>query len=103
MTTREQGCGRSAPRLTRSVWARVAVAYCLALCAGVSPATAEAQSASGGGAPATSPSTLAPLAPSNYSVRPVCGTPEPGRMSCMASELIPVTAAARARAHTRSA
>ncbi len=55
--------------------------------------------------PAAAPATpvqsgaVTPLAASNYSLRPVCGAPAPGRASCMAVELVPRTAAARARTH----
>jgi hypothetical protein len=43
--------------------------------------------------------TVEPLPESNYAVRPACGVPEPGRASCLALELQPTTAAARARTH----
>jgi hypothetical protein len=41
----------------------------------------------------------APLPASNYSVHPVCGTPLPGRASCLALRLVPETAEARAHTH----
>jgi hypothetical protein len=39
---------------------------------------------------------VSPLPASNYSVRSACSTPAPGRASCLAVQLLPVTAAARA-------
>jgi hypothetical protein len=44
-------------------------------------------------------SALSPLPRSNYGVRSVCGAPAPGHVSCLALELVPRTAAARARTH----
>ncbi|MGA2165506.1 MAG: S53 family peptidase, partial [Solirubrobacteraceae bacterium] len=44
-------------------------------------------------------SGLSPLPRSDYGVRSVCGAPVPGRVSCLALELVPKTAAARARTH----
>jgi len=49
--------------------------------------------------PAAQASALSPLPRSDYSVRSVCGTPAPGHVSCLALELLPRTAAARARTH----
>jgi len=43
--------------------------------------------------------TVAPLPASNYTVRPVCAAPAPGYASCLALELVPRTAAARAHTH----
>jgi hypothetical protein len=40
-----------------------------------------------------------PLPASDYSVRPVCGAPLPGRASCLAFGLVPKTVAARAHSH----
>jgi Subtilase family len=69
--------------LTRRALARAAVAGALALlCLPVAQASA-----------------LSPLPRSDYSVRSVCGAPAPGRVSCLALELLPTTAAARARTH----
>jgi hypothetical protein len=48
---------------------------------------------------AATANALSPLARSDYSVRPVCGVPAPGHVSCLALELLPATAAARARTH----
>jgi IPT/TIG domain-containing protein len=48
--------------------------------------------------PAGAATVQRPLAESNYGVRPLCGDPGPGEASCMALELVPETAAARARA-----
>ena len=52
-------------------------------------------------------STVSPLPASDYSVRSACHAPEPGHAGCLALELVPDTAAARARTHplgmTRSA
>ncbi len=39
---------------------------------------------------------VSPLSASNYSVRPACTRPVPGSASCLALQLVPVTAAARA-------
>jgi hypothetical protein len=50
-------------------------------------------------ASASAAATVSPLPESNYTVRPVCGVPAPGRASCLALELQPTTAAARARTH----
>jgi Subtilase family len=44
-------------------------------------------------------SALSPLPRSDYSVRSVCGAPAPGHVACLALELVPTTAAARARTH----
>jgi Subtilase family len=44
-------------------------------------------------------SALSPLPRSDYGVGPVCGAPAPGHVSCLALELLPTTAAARARTH----
>jgi hypothetical protein len=44
-------------------------------------------------------STIAPLSASNYTVRPVCAAPAPGYAGCLALELVPRTAAARAHTH----
>jgi len=52
-------------------------------------------------------STVSPLPESDYTVRPVCAAPAPGYAGCLALELVPKTAAARAHTHplgiTRSA
>jgi hypothetical protein len=52
-------------------------------------------------------SAVSPLPESDYTVRPVCGAPAPGYAGCLALELVPKTAAARAHTHplgiTRSA
>jgi hypothetical protein len=58
----------------------------LAACAGLWPAGADAQ-------------TVSPLPASNYAVQSVCSTPEPGQVGCMALQLVPTTAAARAEDH----
>jgi hypothetical protein len=51
--------------------------------------------------------TVSPLPASDYSVRSVCAVPAPGHARCLALELVPRTAAARAHTHplgmTRSA
>jgi hypothetical protein len=44
-------------------------------------------------------SAVAPLPASDYTVRHVCPAPAPGYASCLALELVPKTAAARARTH----
>jgi len=43
--------------------------------------------------------TLSPLPASDYSVRSVCGEPARGQAACLAMELVPETAAARAHSH----
>ncbi len=45
------------------------------------------------------PESAAPLPASDYSVRPVCPPPTPGRASCLALELVPDAAEARAHTH----
>ncbi len=42
---------------------------------------------------------LSPLPRSDYGVHSVCGAPAPGHVACLALELVPETAAARARTH----
>jgi hypothetical protein len=42
---------------------------------------------------------LAPLPESDYTTAPVCSAPGPGREACMARQLVPQTAAAKARTH----
>jgi hypothetical protein len=44
-------------------------------------------------------SALSPLPRSDYGVQPVCTVPPPGHVACLALELVPRTAAARARTH----
>jgi hypothetical protein len=44
-------------------------------------------------------SALSPLPASDYTVRSACKPPSAGRVGCLALELVPSTAAARARAH----
>ena len=44
-------------------------------------------------------SIVSPLPESSYAMRPACGTPAPGSAGCLAQELVPATAAARARLH----
>jgi hypothetical protein len=67
----------------------------LACCLSVSASAAAAESA------------VAPLPASDYAVRHVCAAPAPGYAGCLALQLVPVTAAARAYTHplgmTRSA
>jgi hypothetical protein len=43
--------------------------------------------------------TVAPLPASDYAVRPVCSAPGPGQAGCLALELVPRTATARAHTH----
>ncbi len=43
--------------------------------------------------------TISPLPASDYAVRPVCAPPAPGYASCLALELVPETAPARAHSH----
>jgi subtilase family protein len=49
--------------------------------------------------PAAQASALSPLPRIDYSVRSVCGAPAPGHVACLALELVPTTAAARALTH----
>src|SRR5271167_4164063 len=49
--------------------------------------------------PAAQASALSPLPRSDYGVRSVCGAPAPGHVSCLALELVPKTATARAHTH----
>ena len=49
--------------------------------------------------PAAPASALSPLPRSDYGMRLVCSAPAPGHASCLALELVPRTAAARARTH----
>ncbi|MBA3807826.1 MAG: S53 family peptidase [Solirubrobacterales bacterium] len=51
------------------------------------------------GAPGASAETLRPLPRSSYGVRPACADPAPGRAGCLALQLVPQTAQARARTH----
>ncbi len=51
------------------------------------------------GVPAGAAGAVSPLPASNYAVRPVCGEPPPGYAGCLALELTPTTAAARAHTH----
>jgi Subtilase family len=57
---------------------------------GASPAAATAPAA---------PAATSPLPAQDYHVRQVCRAPGPGQASCLAQELVPETAAARARGH----
>ena len=50
-------------------------------------------------ATATAARTISPLPPSDYGVRAVCAAPARGQAGCLALQLVPLTAAARA--HTR--
>jgi hypothetical protein len=52
--------------------------------------------------PATAPAsaqTVAPLPAADYTTRPACAAPAPGRAGCLALELVPKTAQARAHTH----
>jgi uncharacterized membrane protein YgcG len=49
--------------------------------------------------PTTAAGSVAPLPASNYLTRPACPAPAPGRASCLAVELVPRTAEARAHTH----
>jgi Subtilase family len=49
--------------------------------------------------PAAAAATASPLPESDYATRPLCAPPTPGRATCLATELVPLTAAARARTH----
>jgi Subtilase family len=49
--------------------------------------------------PAALTATAAPLPPSDYTVRAVCGLPAPRHAECMAEQLVPQSAEARARTH----
>ncbi len=50
-------------------------------------------------AAAAATETVAPLPASDYGVRASCGPPQPGHATCQALQLVPLTAAARARTH----
>jgi Subtilase family len=50
-------------------------------------------------APAARASTVSPLPASDYTVRSACKPPTVGRVGCLALELVPSTAAARAHTH----
>jgi len=50
-------------------------------------------------APADAAGTVSPLPESNYGVRSACAAPAPGEAGCLALELVPETAAARAHTH----
>jgi hypothetical protein len=74
---------------TRHTLAQVTAAFAavlVLLCAGV-------------GAPSASAGTLSPLPPSAYTVRAACPAPAPGYAACMAQQLVPETAEARAHTH----
>ncbi len=82
--------------LTRRTLARAAVVGVLTLlCLPATQASASApptpQLAESG--------RLSPLPRSDYTVHSVCGAPAPGHVACLALELVPRTAAARARTH----
>ena len=49
--------------------------------------------------PTTAAGSVAPLPASNYLIRPACHAPAPGQASCLAVELVPRTAEARAHTH----
>jgi len=50
-------------------------------------------------APPTAAAAVAPLPPTDYTPRAACAPPAPGRAACLALQLVPRTAAARARTH----
>jgi hypothetical protein len=50
-------------------------------------------------ASANATSTVSPLPASDYTVRPACAAPAPGYAGCLALELVPQTASARAHTH----
>jgi hypothetical protein len=50
-------------------------------------------------APAGAAAAVSPLPESDYSVRPACAAPAPGEAGCLALELVPQTATARAHTH----
>ncbi len=81
--TIDNNLGEEERDLTRRTLARVAVVGALALLC-LSAARASA---------------LSPLPRSDYGVRSVCGAPAPDHVSCLALQLVPRTAAARARTH----
>jgi hypothetical protein len=77
--------------VTRNLWAGVALLVGAILGAGASTALANATA---------TPGAQPPLPASDYSVRPVCAAPVlPGAASCLALQLVPVAAAARAHTH----
>ena len=48
---------------------------------------------------AAAAASVAPLPESDYTTRPLCAPPAPGQATCLATELVPLTAAARAHTH----
>ena len=50
-------------------------------------------------APAGAAGAVSPLPASNYTVRPACAAPAEDSASCLALQLLPATAAARALTH----
>ena len=50
-------------------------------------------------APSVSANTISPLPASDYTARSVCAAPAAGRVGCVALQLLPRTAAARAKTH----
>jgi hypothetical protein len=48
---------------------------------------------------AAATASVAPLPESDYTTHQLCGVPAPGDATCLATELVPLTAAARARTH----
>ena len=57
-----------------------------------------ALAALGAGTPAAASTARRPLPADEYGARPLCGPPSPGHAACFSIELVPQTAAARARA-----
>jgi hypothetical protein len=48
---------------------------------------------------AAAAASVAPLPESDYTTRPLCAPPAPGQATCLATELVPLTAAAQAHTH----
>ncbi len=95
---------RQSPR-TGTEWATLTVAVAqvcrssLANKAFLAPRLAAIAVAVALGLPAVASASVSPLPESDYTTRPLCGPPALGEATCLATMLVPVTAAARARNH----
>ncbi len=69
----------------RLTLAAATLAVCLSVALGAWPSAAAA--------------TVSPLPESDYATQPLCAPPTPGYATCLATELVPLTAAARAHTH----
>jgi hypothetical protein len=84
-----------APLIGHPGWLLIA-AICALSVAGAFALSAPTVAAS---APTIAAGAVSPLPASDYLTRPVCSAPAPGHAACLALELVPRTAAARARTH----